>query len=139
MHHPWWRTKAKLAIVFIYFWSWRLACATHGDGRKRSWPLFSRTFFLLIFSFGPGGLRAPPVVADGSEASHCFHLLSATFFFWSRRLACANCGGRCNRSLPFVTHTFFFFFSLFLSFLFFFIVFFFSLFSLNFSFFSFST
>ena len=22
--------------------------------------------------FGPGGLRAPPVVADGSEAGHCF-------------------------------------------------------------------
>ena len=25
--------------------------------------------------FGPVGLRAPPVVADGSKAGHCFHLL----------------------------------------------------------------
>ena len=25
-------------------------------------------------SVGPGGLRAPPMVADRSEAGHCFHL-----------------------------------------------------------------
>ena len=28
---------------------------------------------------GPGGLRAPPVVVDGSEAGHCFHLLFSSF------------------------------------------------------------
>ena len=26
-------------------------------------------------TFNPGGLRAPPMVADGIEAGHCFHLL----------------------------------------------------------------
>ena len=36
---------------------------------------------------GPGGLRVPPVVADGSEAGHCFHLLFPppsffSFFFY---------------------------------------------------------
>ena len=48
MRHPWWRTEPKRAIVFTYF-------------------------FLLSFilSFGPGGLRASPVVADASEAGHC--------------------------------------------------------------------
>ena len=35
----------------------------------RSCPLFSPTF-------GLGGLRVPPVVADRSETGHCFHLLS---------------------------------------------------------------
>ena len=25
--------------------------------------------------FGTGGLRVPPMVADGSKAGHCFHLL----------------------------------------------------------------
>ena len=38
--------------------------------------------FHLLFSFGPGGLRAPPVVADRSEAGHCFHLLFFFFFFF---------------------------------------------------------
>ena len=27
-----------------------------------------------LFPFGPGGLRVSPVVEDGSEAGHCFHL-----------------------------------------------------------------
>ena len=43
------------------------------------------------YPFGPGGLRAPPVVADRSEAGHCFHLL-----FWPSWLACATRGGVCN-------------------------------------------
>ena len=30
-------------------------------------------------TIGPGCLRAPPVVADGSEAGHCFHLLFSFF------------------------------------------------------------
>ena len=32
---------------------------------------------------GPSGLLAPPMVVDGSEAGHCFHLLftfSSSFF-----------------------------------------------------------
>ena len=40
--------KAKLAIVFTYFWSW-CACVRHLWWRtKRSWPLFLPTFFLLF-------------------------------------------------------------------------------------------
>ena len=31
---------------------------------------------------GPGGLRVPTVVADGSEAGHCFHLLFLFFLFF---------------------------------------------------------
>ena len=34
---------------------------------------------LIMNTFGPGGLRAPPVVADGTEAGHCFHIL----FIWT--------------------------------------------------------
>ena len=44
VRHPCWRMKAKLAIVFTYF-------------------------------FGPDGVRAPPVVADGSKSGHCFRTL----------------------------------------------------------------
>ena len=44
--HSWWRTEAKLAIVSTYFWS-RRACVRH----KRSWPLFSHTFFFFFLSF----------------------------------------------------------------------------------------
>ena len=29
-----------------------------------------------VHVFGPGGLRAPHMVVDGSKAGHCFHLLS---------------------------------------------------------------
>ena len=29
--------------------------------------------FTDFFLLGPGGLRAPPVVADGSGPGHCFH------------------------------------------------------------------
>ena len=32
--------------------------------------------------FGPGGLRAPPVVADESEAGHCVHLFFYIFFYF---------------------------------------------------------
>ena len=43
--------EAKLAIVFTYFWS-RRACVRHPWWRtKRSWPLFSPTFFFLFFLF----------------------------------------------------------------------------------------
>ena len=33
--------------------------------------------FAIVFTdfFGPGDMCAPPVVADESEADHCFHLL----------------------------------------------------------------
>ena len=53
-------------------WS-RRACVRHPWWRtKRSWPLFSPTFFF----FGPGGLRAPPVVADEAKLAIVF-----TYFF----------------------------------------------------------
>ena len=58
MLHLWWRMEAKLAIVFIDFFvpgGFRGSEASH--------------------CFGPGGLRVPPVVADGSKAGHCFHLI----------------------------------------------------------------
>ena len=44
----------------------RLACAIRDGFCKHSWPLLSFTFFVLLF--GPGDLRPPTVVADGSEA-----------------------------------------------------------------------
>ena len=31
-----------------------------------------QVFTSLHLVFGPGGLRAPPLVADGSDAGHCF-------------------------------------------------------------------
>ena len=46
----------------------------------------------LQFTFGPGGLSAPPVVGNKSEAGHCFHLLFASFF-GPCVLACATRGG----------------------------------------------
>ena len=33
--------------------------------------------------FGPGGLRAPPGVADGSKVGHCFHLFFSSFSSFS--------------------------------------------------------
>ena len=36
-----------------------------------------------VLLIGPGGLSALPMVADGSEAGHCFHLLfSSSSFSW---------------------------------------------------------
>ena len=46
-------------------------------------------FFFINWS---RNLHAPPMVADGSEAGYCFHLL-----FWSRRLACSTHGGGRKR------------------------------------------
>ena len=64
-------------------WSWQFACATRGNVPKRSWPLLTQTF-------GPGGFRVPPMVADESENGHCFHLLYflllSSFFFLLRLL-----------------------------------------------------
>ena len=50
--HPWWRTEAKLAIVFTNFFlgSRRLACTTRGGGRKRTWPFFPLLFYTYCFS-----------------------------------------------------------------------------------------
>ena len=43
-------------------------------GLLSSRPLVAKCIKLkAVYYFGPGGLRAPPVVADGSEAGHCFH------------------------------------------------------------------
>ena len=48
--HLWWRTEAIVFTdFFLLFWSERLACSTHGAGRKHSWPLFSLTFFFFFF------------------------------------------------------------------------------------------
>ena len=66
-HHVW-CTQANWTFLVFGNWSSWLACATHGGGCKHGWPL-------LTVTFGPGGLRAPPVVADGCEAGHCFHWL----------------------------------------------------------------
>ena len=59
-------------------WSWQFARATRGNVPRCSWPLLTQTF-------GPGGFRVPPMVADGREAGHCFHLLYflllSSFFF----------------------------------------------------------
>ena len=38
-------------FVLNICWSGRHACATHGGGRKRSWPLFSTIFLLYFFLF----------------------------------------------------------------------------------------
>ena len=63
---------------------------------------FGPSSFRALTIVGPGGLRAAPVVADGSEAGHRFHLFlfSSYFFFWSRRFACTTrgAGGRQKRS-----------------------------------------
>ena len=60
-------------------WS-RRACVRHPWWRtKRSWPLFSPTFFF----FGPGGLRAPPVVADEAKLAIVFTYIFSSFFLSS--------------------------------------------------------
>ena len=51
-HWAWHKVKIFIppCICNCIFWgSRRLACATRGGGRKRSWPFFSPTFFLLLY------------------------------------------------------------------------------------------
>ena len=55
-----------------------LGRCTFGPGGLRVPPVVADEAKLAIV-FGPGGLRAPPVVADGREAGHCFHLLLIFF------------------------------------------------------------
>ena len=55
---------------------------------------------------GPGGLHVPPVVADESEAGHCFHLLFSLppffFFLFLRLLLFTHLGGprKLNFGMP---------------------------------------
>ena len=37
---------------------------------------------VLVVLFGPGGLRAAPVVVDENGLGHCFHLLFFFFFLF---------------------------------------------------------
>ena len=49
------------------------------------WIIWEYLFITLPLgsNFGPGGLCAPLVVMDGSEAGHCFHLLFSPFNFYA--------------------------------------------------------
>ena len=63
--------EAKPAIVFTDFFP-----LSFGPGGLRATPVVADGseaghYFHQLFSFRPGGLRAPPVVADESEAGHC--------------------------------------------------------------------
>ena len=54
--------------------------ASHASVRHQGWSMqtaWNKNILSLLTKifFGSGGLRAAPMVADGSEASHCFHLL----------------------------------------------------------------
>ena len=58
------------------FWSRRLACSTCGGEQKRSWLLFSLTFFFFFFLVQAASVDAKLAVAFTD--------------FWPRRLACAT-------------------------------------------------
>ena len=73
------------------FGLWRAAISTVPSMFRRRKNCFktkiwdiSRLYhsMLITTTIGPGGLGAPPVLADGSEASQCFHLFlpQPTFF-----------------------------------------------------------
>ena len=134
MRHPWWRTEAKLAIVFTHFFFvffFYAFCFSPTSGKLpclkiRIISRFWRHIFMLKFRWQTqnqlvrrpaGGLRVPPVVADGSKAVHCFHLLffsvglSLLLSFGSGALACATRGGGRSEA----GHCFHLLFSFFLS------------------------
>ena len=76
----------------------------------------------LLKDVGPGGLRAPPGVADKNEAGNYFGpgVMRAPLvvpdgseagkLFWSRHLACTTSGGGRKRSWPLFYPTFFSYF-----------------------------
>ena len=82
VRHPWWRTEAKLLIVLVQ------VCLRVPPLAEAKLVIVC-TYFFLILSFSPGSLPAPPMVANGSEAGDCFHLL---FFFFLRLLLFTHFG-----------------------------------------------
>ena len=77
-------------------WSRRLACAIRGGGRKRSWPLFSHTFFssfFYAFCFSPtSGILAQKLfffrrkIKSESPAMHCKRYLGwRTQAAWAKK------------------------------------------------------
>ena len=83
--HPW--TK----IVFFY-WKQLGPCSDERRCPCESTKCAGQAFHTFLLPapiqpppksiFGPGGLRAPPVVADESEAGHCVHLFFYIFFYF---------------------------------------------------------
>ena len=94
-------TKPGPSIREGKYWS-RCASVRHQWWRtKRSWPLFSPTFFLLLVQ---ACLRAPPVVADEAKLAIVFT------YFWSRRACVRYPWWRMKRSWPLFSPNFLFFF-----------------------------